>query len=64
MPLKRGKSRKTMSENFHELRHGEQYKKTARKLGKKKAQKQMIAIVLRQAGMSRKRKQRSAKRKR
>ncbi len=54
MPLKKGKSKKTIKSNFHELRHGKQYKKTARKYGKKRAQKQMIAIVLKKAGKSRK----------
>ena len=56
MPLKKGKSKKVMNKNFHELKHGKQYAKTARKYGKKKAQKQMIAIVLKQAGVSKKRK--------
>ena len=56
MPLKKGKSKKTVKSNFHELRHGKQFKKTSRKFGKKKATKQMIAIVLRQAGVSKKRK--------
>lgn len=52
MPLKKGSSKKTMKKNFHELRHGKQYAKTARKHGKKTAQRQMIAIVLKTAGKS------------
>jgi len=58
MPLRKGKSRKVQRANFHELRHGEQFKKTSRKFGKKKAVKQMVAIVLHQAGVGRKRKAR------
>lgn len=46
MPLKRGKSKKAQDWNFHELRKGKTYAKTRRKYGKKRAQKQMIAIVL------------------
>jgi hypothetical protein len=52
MPLKKGK--KHMDANFHELRHGKQFKKTAKKHGKKTAHKQMIAIALKEAGLSRK----------
>jgi hypothetical protein len=52
MPLKKGRSKKTMDKNFHELRHGKQYAKTSRKFGKARARKQMIAIVLKQAGKS------------
>lgn len=46
MPLKPGKSRKTLESNLHELRHGQTYQKTRRKFGKEKAQKQMVAIAL------------------
>ena len=46
MPLKKGSSKKTVAKNFDEVRHGGQFAKTAKKFGKKKAQKQMIAIVL------------------
>lgn len=52
MPLKKGHSNKVIKKNFHELRHGKQYAKTARKHGKKTAQKQMIAIVMKTAGKS------------
>lgn len=46
MPLLRGKSKKVQESNFHELRHGKQFSRTARKFGKKKAEDQMVAIVL------------------
>lgn len=32
--------------NFDELRHGKTFKKTAAKYGRKRAQKQMVAIAL------------------
>jgi hypothetical protein len=41
MPL-----RGTKKEMFHEVRHGKTFARTARKFGKKKAVKQMEAIVL------------------
>jgi hypothetical protein len=44
MPLLKGK--KNRRNNFHELRHGKTFKRTAGKFGKKKALKQMIAIEL------------------
>lgn len=46
MPMKKGTSRKTTEENFHEFRHGKTYSKTRKKFGKEKARKQMIAAVL------------------
>lgn len=46
MPMKKGTSRKTTEENFHEFRHGKTFKKTAARLGKKRALKQMQAAVL------------------
>lgn len=49
MPLlkgKRARTKKGLAKNAHELRHGPQFKKTAKKHGKKKALKQMIAIML------------------
>lgn len=53
MPLKKGSSKKTVSSNIRELHTGETYKHTAKKFGKKKADKQAVAIALNQ---SRKRK--------
>ena len=44
MPLKPGK--KHRKANFHELRHGKTFRKTAHKFGKKRALKQMVAIAL------------------
>ena len=46
MPLKKGTSEKVTEENFHDVRHGKTYARTKQKLGKKRAQKQMVAIVL------------------
>lgn len=58
MPLRKGKSKKTREANFHELRHGKTFQRTAKKFGKKRAQKQMVAIELsneRKSGGRRKR---------
>ena len=49
MPLASGKSRKTIESNFDEVRHGKTFQRTAKKYGKKKAVKQMQAIVLSKA---------------
>ena len=46
MPLKRGASRETVSENISELHGGKTYAHTKKKYGKKRAQKQAIAIAL------------------
>ena len=46
MPLKKGSSKKTVSKNISELHKGNIFKKTAKKFGKKKADKQAIAIAL------------------
>lgn len=46
MPLLKSSSREATEKNFHELRHGKTYAKTRGKFGKKKANKQMIAIAL------------------
>ena len=46
MPLKRGKSRATVSSNIRELHTGKTYARTRRKFGKKKADKQAVAIAL------------------
>lgn len=61
MPLKRGTSRKTTEENFHELRHGGTFSRTKKKYGKRRAQKQMVAIALenkRESGKKRTRRKR------
>jgi Family of unknown function (DUF6496) len=52
MPLKPGKSRATISENISEFRAGKTYNRTAKKYGKKKANKQAIAVALSKARAS------------
>ena len=59
MPLKKGKSRKTVSTNIRELHKGKTYARTKRKYGKQKADKQAVAIALSEA----RRTKRKAKRK-
>lgn len=49
MPLKKGKSRKTISTNIRELHTGKTYAKTKKKYGAKKANKQAVAIALAEA---------------
>ena len=46
MPLLPGKSRSVQEQNFHELRHGKTFAHTQKKFGKRRAEKQMVAIVL------------------
>lgn len=46
MPLKKGSSKKVVSENISEFHKGETYAKTARKFGKAKADKQAVAVAL------------------
>ena len=46
MPLEKGNSKKTVSKNFDEFRHGKTFKNTEKKFGKEKAEKQMQAVVL------------------
>lgn len=52
MPLKKGSSKKTISKNISELHSGKTYSKTKKKFGKKKADKQSIAIALEKARKS------------
>lgn len=47
MPLEHGKSKATLKRNFAELRGGKTYARTKRKFGKRKANRQMVAIALR-----------------
>lgn len=49
MPIKKGKSQKVISSNIKELHKGKTFKKTAKKFGKAKANKQAIAIALSEA---------------
>jgi len=46
MPLKKTKSREGISENIEEFHHGDTYAKTKAKFGKKKADKQAVAVAL------------------
>lgn len=52
MPLKTGKSPKTVSANISELHKGKTFAKTSKKFGKAKANKQAVAIALSQARKS------------
>ena len=64
MPIKRGKSRKVIGDNIRELHAGKTHARTERKFGKRKADKQSIAIALskaRQSGAKIPKKRRSAK---
>lgn len=49
MPLKKGSSRKTISQNIREFHSGKTYAKTRRKFGKTKANKQAVAVALNSA---------------
>jgi hypothetical protein len=51
MPLKKGKSKKTVSKNISEFHKGATFKKTAAKFGKDTANKQAVAVALRKAGV-------------
>jgi hypothetical protein len=53
MPLKKGKSRKTVSTNIREFHTGKTYAKTRAKFGKKRANKQAVAVALSQKRRSR-----------
>ena len=46
MPLIDRADESSTKKNFHEFRHGKTFKHTARKFGKKRALKQMQAVVL------------------
>lgn len=46
MPLKKGRSRKTVSRNISEFHKGSTYARTAAKFGKEKADKQAVAVAL------------------
>ena len=46
MPLSKGKSNKAVSARFHEFRRGKTYARTAKKFGKARANKQLVAVAL------------------
>ena len=52
MPLLKGKSRKTVSRNIREFHKGKTYAHTEAKFGKKKADKQSVAVALEMARKS------------
>lgn len=58
MPLKKGRSKKVISQNIRELHHGETFISSRAKFGPEKAHKQAIAIALQKAGRSRKKRKR------
>lgn len=45
MPLKKGKGRGTFSSNVREFHKGKTYAKTRKKYGKKRANKQAVAVA-------------------
>jgi hypothetical protein len=49
MPLKPGKSKEVVSQNISEFHKGPTYAHTAQKFGKKKADKQAVAVALENA---------------
>jgi hypothetical protein len=46
MPLQLSDTQAATEANFHHQRHGKKFRRTAKKYGKKRAQKQLVAIVL------------------
>jgi hypothetical protein len=52
MPLQKGKSKKVISNNIAEFHGGETYKNTEAKFGKKKADKQAVAVAMSKAKKS------------
>jgi hypothetical protein len=52
MPLKKGSSKKVVSDNIKEFRKGETFAKTESKFGADKARRQAIAVALSQARKS------------
>lgn len=53
-PLKAGKSKKTVSSNIKEFHTGKTYNKAKAKFGKKKADRQAVAVALSTARRSQK----------
>lgn len=46
MPLRKGKSKKVVSQNISEFHTGKTYARTRRKFGKERADKQAVAVAL------------------
>lgn len=55
MPLRKGKSKAVVKKNFEEFGKGQTYANTKAKFGKAKADKQRIAVVLREKRLSKER---------
>ena len=55
MPLKKGRSKKTISSNISELHQGSTYAHTKGKFGSDRANKQAVAIAMSQARKGKKR---------
>ena len=58
MPLSKGSSRATISGNIREFHKGQTYAHTSAKFGKRRANAQAVAVAMREAGKSRKKKRR------
>lgn len=56
MPIRPGSGKSTVSRNISELHSGEQYARTRKKFGKRKANKQAVAIALSEARKSKRHK--------
>lgn len=56
MPLKKGNSKKTISNNIREFHTGKTFAKTEAKFGKARADKQAVAVALSEARKSGKKK--------
>jgi hypothetical protein len=59
MPGRKGV--KNVGRNIKEFHKGKTFKKTARKFGKKRANKQAIAVGMRMAGVARKRRKKATR---
>jgi uncharacterized protein YqfA (UPF0365 family) len=61
MPLKKGTSKKTLSTNIREFHTGKTYDATKKKFGKKKADKQAVAVAFAQQRRAKKKAKKAAK---
>lgn len=62
MPLRKGSDRKTTEENFREFGKGRTYNRTKRRYGKKRADRQRVAVVLSNRRKSKRHKRKSYRR--